>query len=138
MRATRDHAGLDNALLLLARFHQFSQCREGEQATFQPPLRDRPFLIHEQIAPLGFVLVLGQLRATQELLRVLAPLGHGLEKGHPGLVKLDEHLIAHFTRKGLIGFMGLDLLKNLDMIEIDALVNEGLTHHVVGGVPEIF
>jgi len=84
------------------------------------------------------VLVLGQLRATQELLRVLAPLGHGLEKSHPGLVKLDKHLIAHFTRKGLIGFMGLDVMKNLDSIEIDAFVNEGLTHHIVGCIPEIF
>ena len=66
------------------------------------------------------------------------PLIHRFKKGHPGPVKLDEHLITHFTRKGLIGFMGLDLVKNLDMIEIHALVNEGLTHHIVGGVPEIF
>src|SRR6266436_8447250 len=69
---------------------------------------------------------------------MLAPLIHRFKKGHPSLVKLDEHLITHFTWKGLIGFMGLDLVKNLDIIEIDALVNEGLTDHIVGCVPEVF
>src|SRR5713226_6809126 len=79
----------------------------------------------------------GEFRTTGELLRVLAPLLHCFKEGDPGFMKLDEHLIADFSGKGLVGIRGFDQVIDVCIVEVLVLKNEGLAHRVVGQVPQV-
>jgi len=131
------NAHLIDGLPGLCRLDQDAQAAHRNHAPVQIPLPDRAQLIDQQIAPGGFVLVPRELRATGELLGVLLPGLHRFKEAEPGFVQLDEHLIADFPWKGLIGFMGLDLVKDLNVIQVDAVMNEGLAHEVIRCIPQI-
>src|ERR1051326_7396796 len=68
---------------------------------------------------------------------MLAPGLHGLEEGLPGLVQLQEHLIADLAWEPLIGGVAFDLVVDRLLVQIDAFMDERLAEEVVGGVPEV-
>ena len=53
-------------------------------------------------------------------------------------MQLEKDLIADLARKGLIGFMGLDLMEDGHRSEIRPFKDEGLTHQIIGRIPQIF
>ena len=53
-------------------------------------------------------------------------------------MQLDQDGVTDFGRQGTVGFMGLDLVKDLYIVEVDSLKDEGLTHQVIGSVKEVF
>jgi hypothetical protein len=93
------------------------QLGHGNHSLIQFPLPDGAFLVDQHIAPLSFVLVPRQFRATGEPFGMLAPFCHGFKEAKPGFVQLDEDLIAHLARKGLLGFMLLDQMKDCRVVE---------------------
>jgi hypothetical protein len=115
-----------------------SQTTDGDPPSVQVPLPDRLALIDQEVAPGGFVLVAGQFRATGELLGMLAPGLQGLEEGKPGVVHLQEYLIAHLAWEGLIGGVPFDLVIDGHVVQIAALPDERLTYQIVGGIPQVF
>ena len=60
---------------------QISQSSERDHPAFQRTLGNGFPLVNQQIAPFRFVLVLGKLRATEELFWMLPPLGDGFKEG---------------------------------------------------------
>ncbi len=99
---------------------------------------DRSQFKDEQIATLRFVFVLGESGSACEPLWLLVVRRHLLKESGPGLIELDQHLITDFARQGLVGFRGLDQMIDSGVVEVDVLEEEGLTHRVVGQVPEVF
>src|SRR5260370_41975932 len=97
---------------------------------------DRPQFKDEEIAALCFVLVLGEFGPSSEPLWTL-PVGfHLLEEGGPGLIELDQDLIAHLARQGLVGIRRLDQMIDGGVVEVAMLENERLPTLVVSKVPE--
>src|SRR6516164_4380377 len=105
MVAFVNHAHLAERLSALRSLDQCSELAHRNHSLLQLALPDRAFLIDQQIMPLRFVLVAWKFRTAREAFGMLAPLIHGLEEANPSLMELQEDLVAHFARKGLIGFM---------------------------------
>src|SRR6266436_7864288 len=91
----------------------------------------------EEIAALGFVLVLGELGSACELLWMFSVRFHRFKEGGPGFVELDQNLIADFARQGLVGIRRLDQMIDSSVVEVLVLKDEGLAHIVVSQVPEV-
>lgn len=53
-------------------------------------------------------------------------------------MQLEEHLVAHLARERLIGGVAFDLMIDRLVVQVEPLIQEGLTHEVVSGVPEVF
>jgi hypothetical protein len=51
---------------------------------------------------------------------------------------LEQHLIADLAWQRLIGSVAFDPVTDRRVVQVHALVDEGLAHEVVGGVPEVF
>ena len=65
------------------------------------------------------------------------PLFHGRKETNPGFMELQEDLVTHFARKGLIGFMLLDQMEDSYVVQIQASEDEGLAHEVIGRIPQV-
>ena len=88
-----------------------------------------------RLSPLRFVQVLGQPGSSREPGWVL-PVGvHRLEKGCPGVVQLQEHLIGHLGGERLVGICGFDRMKDGRVREVALLKDEGLPDMIVGEIP---
>jgi hypothetical protein len=101
-------------------------------------LPDRPQFKHEQIAALRFVFVRGKLGPSGEPLCMLSVGLHLLKEGLPGLIELDQDLVADLARQSIIGIRGLDQMIDGTVVEVDTLEEECLAHIVVGQIPEVF
>src|SRR5260221_6630307 len=122
----------------LLRLDEFPQATDRNYAPVHLPLPDGPPLIDQQITPGSLVFVCGQFRAPGKQLGLVAPGLHGLKEGDPGFVQLNEYLIADLAGKRLIGGVAFDLVIDRHVVQVDSLVDEGLAHEVVGGIPEVF
>jgi hypothetical protein len=60
------------------------------------------------------------------------------QRKRPGLIELDQDLIADFARQGPVGLRRLHETIDSGVVEVDVLEEEGLAHRVVGQVPEVF
>ena len=62
------------------------------------------------------------------------PFLHAFKEGFPRLVELDQDGVTDFGGQRSVCLMGLQQVKDLDMIEVRSLKNEGLPHKVVGSI----
>src|SRR5438128_826085 len=72
----------------------------------------------EQIAPLRFVQVFGEVWSSEKLLRVLAVDLHCFKEGAPCLMELEEDLIGYFGRERLVRISFFEEMKRGCVIEI--------------------
>src|SRR6266446_1780025 len=103
----REHRGLNEAML---------------QALFAESLDG----VDEDVAPLGLVLVLGQLWASCKLRRVFREGFARLEERDPVFVEEQEDVVTDrgWERAGRLG--GLDAFVHLVVVEVLPLVDKGL------------
>lgn len=114
-----NQAHLAHRARLLLGFPEVAQVTHRNLPLAQFGLPDTSQFKDQQVAPLRFMQVVGELGSSRELGWALTVGVHGRKKGGPGVMQLQEHLIGYLGGQRLVGLRLFEQVKRI------------ASHHVV-------